>query len=140
MCIRDRWDQWRMLVAEYYFESREVRNQFISHLASRNELRNYLASARENLNTTTDAQSLLPYKLFRADAAAWLSNYEEAIDAYRELNRLYPNSPEFAERLVNFTRSLCQHNQRFLEESATISHGLADAAPSVAEYRTVSYT
>ncbi|HEY0367224.1 MAG TPA: tetratricopeptide repeat protein [Pyrinomonadaceae bacterium] len=78
----------------------------------------------------------MPYKLFRADAAAWLSNYEEAIDAYRELNRLYPNSPEFAERLVSFTRSFGQHNQRFLEESATISRGLADAAPSVAEYRT----
>src|SRR6185503_12398088 len=61
---------------------------------------------------------------------------EEAIDAYRELNRLYPNSPEFAERLVNFTRSLGQHNQRFLEESATISHALANAAPSVASYRT----
>jgi tetratricopeptide (TPR) repeat protein len=129
------WEQWRMLVAEYYFESREVRNQFLSHLASRNELRPYLARARETLNQT-DAQTLLPYKLFRADAAAWLSNYEEAIDAYRELNRLYPNSPEFAERLVSFTRSLGQHNERFLEESATISHALSNAAPSVAEYRT----
>src|SRR6185437_639253 len=79
---------------------------------------------------------VLPYKLFRADAAAWLSNYEEAIDAYRELNRLYPNSPEFAERLVSFTRSLGQQNPRFLEESATISHALADAAPSIPEYRT----
>ena len=29
-----------------------------------------------------------------------------------------------------------QHNERFLEESATISHALADAAPSIAEYRT----
>ncbi len=129
------WEQWRSLVAEYYFESREVRDQFLGHLASRNELRPYLARARDTLNTT-DTQSLLPYKLFRADAAAWLSNYEEAIDAYRELNRLYPNSPEFAERLVSFTRSLGQHNGRFLEESATISHALADAAPSVAEYRT----
>ncbi|HJS22961.1 MAG TPA: tetratricopeptide repeat protein [Pyrinomonadaceae bacterium] len=131
------WDQWRMLVAEYYFESREVRQQFLSHLASRNELRNHLVLSRDILNTTsTEPQFLLPYKLFRADAAAWLSNYEEAIDAYRELNRLYPNSPEFAERLVSFTRSFGQHNQRFLEESAAISHALADAAPSVAEYRT----
>jgi len=131
------WDHWRMLVAEYYFESREVREQFLSHLASRNELRNSLARARDTLNTTAaETQFLLPYKLFRADAAAWLSNYEEAIDAYRELNRLYPNSPEFAERLVSFTRSFGQHNQRFLEESAAISHALADAAPSVAAYRT----
>ncbi|HEX6045892.1 MAG TPA: tetratricopeptide repeat protein [Pyrinomonadaceae bacterium] len=131
------WDQWRMLVAEYYFESREVRVEFLSHLASRNELRNYLTRARDTLNTATpESQSSLPYKLFRADAAAWLSNYEEAVDAYRELNRLYPNSPEFAERLVSFTRSFGQHNRRFLEESGTISHALADAAPSVAAYRT----
>lgn len=131
------WDQWRTLVAEYYFESHEVRNQFLAHLASHNELRKYLARARDTLNATArETQAVLPYKLFRADAAAWLSNYEEAIDAYRELNRLYPNSPEFAERLVNFTRSLGQHNQRFLEESATISHALAVSAPSVASYRT----
>ena len=131
------WDQWRVLVAEYYFESQEVRNQFLSHLASRNELRSYLSRARESVNPkSTETQALLPYKLFRADAAAWLSNYEEAIDAYRELNQLYPNSPEFAERLVSFTRSFGQHNQRFLEESATISHALADAAPSSSEYRT----
>ena len=133
------WEQWRMLVAEYYFESREVRDQFLSHLAGRNELRDYLGRARQELNATaTESQTLLPYKLFRADAAAWLSNYEEAIDAYRELNRLYPNSPEFAERLVSFTRSLGQHNDRFLEESATISRALADSAPSVAAYRTRS--
>ncbi|HWF88967.1 MAG TPA: tetratricopeptide repeat protein, partial [Pyrinomonadaceae bacterium] len=129
------WEEWRTLVAEYYFESREVRNEFLAHLASHNELRQYLTRARDTLNTS-DTQSLLPYKLFRADAAAWLSNYEEAIDAYRELNRLYPNSPEFAERLVSFTRSLGQQNPRFLEESATISHALADAAPSIPEYRT----
>jgi predicted Zn-dependent protease len=79
---------------------------------------------------------LLPYKLFRADASAELSNFEEALDAYRELNRLYPNSPEFAERLINLTRSFGQHNRRFLEESAAISQSLADASPSVAVYRT----
>ena len=130
------WQQWRALIAEYYFEARECRDQFLSHLASHGELRGYLAQARAALNGSTDSQALLPYKLFRADASAQLSNFEEAIDAYRELNRLYPNSPEFAERLINFTRSFGQHNRRFLEESAAISQSLADAAPSVAAYRT----
>ncbi len=97
------WDQWRTLISEYYFESRECREQFLSHLASHDELRGYLTRARATLNQSTDSQSLLPYKLFRADASAQLSNFEEAIDAYRELNRLYPNSPEFAERLINLT-------------------------------------
>jgi cellulose synthase operon protein C len=78
----------------------------------------------------------LPYKLFRADAAALLSNYEEAVDAYRELNRLYPNSPEFAERLVSFTRSLGQHDRKFLEEAAATALALADARPAEAAPRT----
>lgn len=131
-----KWDQWRALISEYYFESQECRDQFLSHLASHNELRGYLTRARTTLNQSTDSQALLPYKLFRADASAQLSNFEEAIDAYRELNRLYPNSPEFAERLINLTRSFGQHNRRFLEESAAISQSLADASPTVATYRT----
>ncbi|HJT27928.1 MAG TPA: tetratricopeptide repeat protein [Pyrinomonadaceae bacterium] len=130
------WDKWRALISEYYFESRECRDQFLAHLSSHGELRGYLTRARATLNQSKDSQSLLPYKLFRADASAQLSNFEEAIDAYRELNRLYPNSPEFAERLINLTRSFGQHNRRFLEESAAISQSLADASPSVAAYRT----
>jgi len=130
------WDQWRALISEYYFESRECREQFLSHLASHGELRGYLTRVRATLNQSTNSPALLPYKLFRADAGAQLSNFEEAVDAYRELNRLYPNSPEFAERLINLTRSFGQHNRRFLEESAAISQSLADAAPSVAGFRT----
>ena len=129
------WEQWRTLVAEYYFESQECRAAFLTHLASHAELREYLTRARAALGQSTDSQALLPYKLFRADASAQLSNFEEAIDAYRELNRLYPNSPEFAERLINFTRSFGQHNRRFLEESAAISRSFADASPSIAAYR-----
>jgi len=129
------WQQWRSLIAEYYFESRECRDQFLSNLASQGELREYLTRARAALSQSKDSEALLPYKLFRADASAQLSNFEEAIDAYRELNRLYPNSPEFAERLINFTRSFGQHNRRFLEESAAISRSFADASPAVAAYR-----
>src|SRR5262249_47684092 len=129
------WQQWRTLIAEYYFESRDSRLEFLNHLASQGDLRAYLARARATLSQSSDSHALLPYKLFRADASAQLSNFEEAIDAYRELNRLYPNSPEFAERLINLTRSFGQHNRRFLEESAAISQSLADASPSVAAYR-----
>lgn len=135
-----RWPEWRALLAEYYFASPETRAQFLAYLAKQNELRGYLAQARERCRAQAEndpgALAVLPYKLFRADAAAWLSDYEDAIDAYRELNRLYPNTPEYAERLVAFTRSLGQHNRRFLEEAAATSHALADAAPAVADYRT----
>jgi predicted Zn-dependent protease len=140
-----RWDEYRRLLAEYYFVSPEIREQFLSHLAEKGELRARLDAVREVLKTraaagagedSPPAVASLPYKLFRADAAARLSDYEEAVDAYRELNRLYPSTPEFAERLVALTRSLGQGNRRLLEEAAAAARGLADAFPSEAGYRT----
>jgi cellulose synthase operon protein C len=143
--MHERWNDWRTLMAEYYFESDEIRAEFLSHLASRNELRPYLERARERglaqARGGGDGERVidtLPYKLFRADAAAHLANYEEAIDAYRELNRLYPNTPEFSERLISFTRSLGQRNPKFLEEAAHLSHELAESFPASAQYRTRS--
>ncbi|PYS85236.1 MAG: hypothetical protein DMF67_01685 [Acidobacteria bacterium] len=156
-------DDYRRLLAEYYFVSPELREQFLSHLAERGELRARLDEARKILkergelvprnavsagdetkvgdeaNASDGAKPIvesLAYKLFRADAAARLSNYEESVDAYRELNRLYPATPEFAERLSAFTRSLGQHNRQLLEEAASTSRELADANPADAAYRT----
>jgi tetratricopeptide (TPR) repeat protein len=129
--------QWRALVAEYYFESSEIRNQFLSHLASHGELRAYYDRAREaEGKKSSDTTTLLPYKLFHADAAVWLSNYEEAIAAYRELNQLYPNTPEFSERLISFTRSFGQHDRALLKESGDAALALADAVPVSVDYRT----
>lgn len=140
-----RWDEYRRLLAEYYFVSPEVREQFLSHLAEKGELRARLDASRELLKTRAAEKieggseptvTSLPYKLFRADAAARLSDYEEAVDAYRELNRLYSSTPEFVERLIALTRSLGQGNHRLLEEAAAASRALADAYPSEAGYRT----
>jgi tetratricopeptide (TPR) repeat protein len=132
--------EWRGLMAEYYFASPEIRDEFLSHLASRNELRAHLERARALClaQTRRDERVLdtLPYKLFRANAAVRISNYEEAIDAYRELNRLYPNTPEFSERLIAFARSLGQRNARFLEEAASVAHEMAESSPASAAYRT----
>jgi cellulose synthase operon protein C len=136
----NQWQPWRTLMAEYYFESPEIRGQFLSFLAGRNELRGHLEKARSicaaSSKTDPTAVSTLPYKLFRSDAAVWLANYEEAIDAYRELNRLYPNTPEFSDRLVAFSRSFGQQNRKFLEEAAAVQQSLADAFPASADYRT----
>jgi tetratricopeptide (TPR) repeat protein/lipopolysaccharide biosynthesis regulator YciM len=126
----NRWDDWRRLAAEQYFESRRVREQYLGHVASANKLREYAASARN--------RDSLIYKLFRADAAVWLSNYEEAVDVYRELNRLYPNTPEYAERLAAFTRSFGQKNMGSLEEASRVQQSLADGLPSSADYRTTA--
>jgi predicted Zn-dependent protease len=112
---------WRDLAARYYFASGEIREQFLNHLAEKGELRSY--SGRANGDT-------LIYKLFRADAADRLSDFETAVGIYRELNQLYPNEAEFSGRLVNFTRSFGQKDKEFLIEAARVSQSQADFTPS----------
>lgn len=123
-----RWDDWQRLLAEHYFESKSVRERFLSYLAGNNRLREYSQTARGRAGVV--------YKLFRADAAVWLSNFEDAVDAYRELNRLYPNTPEFADRLVAFTRSFGQKDRKSLQECAQTQLAVADASPASVQHRT----
>src|SRR5262249_18791935 len=130
---RGRWDDWRRLVAEYYFESKTVRDRFMPHLSSQGKLREYAETARGKL---TAANESLAYKLFSADAAAWLCNYEEAVVAYRDLNRLYPNMPEFAGRLAAFNRSFGQKDRGSLEEAVKVQGAMADSSPTSEVYRT----
>jgi tetratricopeptide (TPR) repeat protein len=122
--------EWRALAAEYYFEFREVREQYLDELAQTGELRAHLERARASENTI--------YGLFRADANARLSLYENAVEAYRKLNALYPNTPEFSERLIALTRSFGQKDRDALNESAALAATRADFLPSSAEYRTRS--
>ncbi len=122
--------EWRNLAAAYYFESKEVRERFLDNLAEKDELRRFLSEAE------TKEDSI--YKLFCADAAVRLSNYEAAVATYRELNRLYPNTPEFAGRLVNFTRSFGQKSRESLTEAANVSYARAEFLPSSAERLTES--
>lgn len=122
------WDDWRRLLAEHYFESAEIRQRFLAYLSREGKLRQHAEIAREHDNPV--------YKMFRADAAAWLSNFDDAVDAYRELNRLYPNTPDFSERLIAFTRSFGQKDQRSLAECAQLQLAAADALPSSVGHRT----
>ncbi|HMB30135.1 MAG TPA: hypothetical protein VKS99_18630, partial [Blastocatellia bacterium] len=146
---RNRQDDWRRLTAEYYFESKPIRDRFLPYLSKEGKLREYAETARKvvtslattkgaatEVATTTTTKEALAYKLFRADAAAWLCDYEESVAAYRELNQLYPNTPEFADRLLAFTRSFGQKDQRSLEEAAKIGQAMADSRPTSEVYRT----
>jgi tetratricopeptide (TPR) repeat protein len=120
--------EWRKLAAEYYFEMPEAREQFLNNLAEKGELRAFLSRAG---NGTI-------YELFRADASARLSNFEASIEAYRKLNQIYPNEPQFAARLINFTRSFGQKNRELLLEAANVSQASAEFSPSSAANRTQS--
>ncbi len=140
------WDEWSTLASTYAFASSDIRQQLLAHLAREGQLRARLqqsrrlcadGAARELALAQPDASlALLPYKLFRADAAAWLADYEDALEAYRELNRLYPHTPEFAAALIRLTRSFGQHDRRALEEAAAVSRDEAEAAPADAAERT----
>jgi tetratricopeptide (TPR) repeat protein len=121
--------EWRKLAAEYYFESKDMREQFLDNLAQKGELRSFLANA--NGDSTI-------YELFRADASVRLSNFENAVAAYRKLNQIYLNEEQFSSRLINFTRSFGQKSPEMLAEAANISHASAEFLPSSTEYRTQS--
>lgn len=121
---------WRELCAAYYFESKEIREEFLNRLAETGELRNYLQTAKKGGNTI--------YELFRADASARLSDFENAVAAYRKLNEIYPNTPEFSERSINFTRSFGQKSRESLTEAANVSKSQADFLAASTEYRTRS--
>ncbi len=123
-------ENWRALAAEYYFESKEIREEFLNDLAAKNDLRNFLEKSKDK----TD----LIYELFRADASARLSDFENALPAYRKLNELYPNTPEFSARLVNFTRSFGQKNAESLREAATVAKTQADFLEQRTDLRTKS--
>lgn len=103
-------EDWRRLSAEYYFESAEIRDAFLDDLSSGNQLRNFLEESKNHDG--------IIYDLFRADASARLADYENSVAAYRHLNELYPHTPEFANRLIDFTRSFGQKDRQALKESA----------------------
>lgn len=123
------YDEWRRLAGEYFFVSPDTRKLFLDDLAANGELRQYLASA---------ASDDPVYKLFRADAAIRLSNFEQAVGVYQELNAAYPNSPEFTGPLFALTRSFGQNDHAPLTAAADIAHQRAEYLPSSADLRTQS--
>lgn len=126
--------EWRRLLAEYYFESTEIRREFLTNLAQSGEIGAFLQKAEAA--SSKNSVDALPYKLFRADASAWVSDFEKAIVFYRELNDLYPRNAEFAENYLAIARSFGQKNRSLLVESAAFTQNQADAHPSNADYRT----
>lgn len=125
--------EYRKLLAEYYFESPEIRADFLNDLAKTGELRGYLQNSVEP--STDNSLASLPYKLFRADAFAQLSDFENSIIYYRELDSLYPNTPEFSEHFLSIARSFGQTNRNLLLESATFARNQAERSPANANYR-----
>ncbi|MEZ5425173.1 MAG: hypothetical protein R2747_02805 [Pyrinomonadaceae bacterium] len=128
-------DERRKLLTEYYFEMPEIRQTFLTELSRDSQLRERLNETDRKLQSA-DPAAAVPYKLFRADASVHLSNFEGAVEAYRELNSLYPNDPEISESLISLTRSFGQTDRKMLEEAARISVQKADYLPFATDLRT----
>ena len=120
--------EWRELAASYYFEFPEIREKFAGKLAKTGELRRFFDEAKTK--SKENSFETLSYALFKADAAARLSYFEDSVAVYEHLNELYPHTPEFRERLINFARSFGQKDRDFLEKSAKIAQRQAEFEPS----------
>src|SRR5215204_1368933 len=125
--------EWRALLAEYYFESAEIRREFLTDLAKRGEIRTFLKQSEDlSAKSGTDA---LPYKLFSADASRWISDFEKSVVFYRELTQLYPATAEFAENFLALARSFGQTNRNLLLESANFAQNQAENFPADENFR-----
>ncbi|HKV41888.1 MAG TPA: tetratricopeptide repeat protein, partial [Blastocatellia bacterium] len=84
---------------------------------------------------TAGAGALTTYRVFAADAAVWLSHYDKAVEAYRDLVAAYPGEPQYAQRLADIARSFGQQDEGFYDESARVLSQMAEIYPSDHTYR-----
>jgi predicted Zn-dependent protease len=78
---------------------------------------------------------LTTYRIFAADAAAWLSYFGRAVDVYRDLVASFPGEPSYTQRLADLSRSFGQQDDGFYDESARVLSHMAEIYPSEHEYR-----
>jgi tetratricopeptide (TPR) repeat protein len=114
---------WGKLAAEFYFADQQIRDSYLRWLSKQGLLRDRYAEARSK-------EGDLGYKIFAADAAAWLSHHEQAIETYAQLVKLYPGEPRYANRLADLARSAGQY-----ELAAQVLKQMADIYPTDHAYR-----
>lgn len=123
------WGAWQGLLTQYYFADRQFRDALLFQYANLNQLRAKVDEARTH-------RDQLAYKHFIADTSLWLSHFEDALDTYRELAKLYPGETAYVERLADLTRSLDWKSDSLGTESAKAWSELAEIYPTIRAYRT----
>jgi predicted Zn-dependent protease len=144
--------RWEKLSAEYYFADRSIREPYLAWLSKEGQLRIRYQQSRPTVSSDdvkqgfgkpsqveyqppTTLDSKFTKRIFAADAALWLSNHDEALDAYRQLAALYPGEQQYADRLSDLTRSFGQQSDKLYEEAARVSAQMADIYPENHSYR-----
>ncbi len=140
--------EWERLATQYYFADRSIRESYLAWLSQRQQLRDRYARAKGQGQPSTlepqvanleaqgnNAAALTTYKIFKADAAAWLSHHDEALDAYRQLVALYPGEAQYADRLSDLARSFGHLSDKLYDEAARANSAMADRYPAKHDYR-----
>ncbi|TET24563.1 MAG: hypothetical protein E3J78_00975 [Candidatus Cloacimonadota bacterium] len=99
------------LYKKYFFHDDDIRQQFLTYLAEKKVLTQYLRKAKERKDVV--------YLVFTAEALKFLSRNEESEIPLVHLTLLYPDRLEFAEGLANLYRSIdfsYYHESRKLTE------------------------
>lgn len=122
------WGAWQRLLTQYYFAGRQFREPLLAQFVNIGQLRARLDEARSHANDLSSQE-------FVADVSLWLSHYEDALAAYRELAALYPGEPAYVRRLADLTRSLGSRDPLLRAQSAAAWSGLASIYPAVHSYR-----
>jgi predicted Zn-dependent protease len=131
------WVAWERLAREYYFLSPSIRDKLLARLSATNKLETSYALARRRATSLEGGVTpAFAYAVFSADAARWLSHFDDAVAAYRKLADLYPGERDYAEPLAALLRSLAARDPRLYAEAAAVLDKMAALHPTDHRYPT----
>ncbi len=134
------WPEWERLSREHYFGNESIRADYLKRLSEEGRLEGDYAIALDRSKGGLDAQntSSFAYAVFTADAARWLSRFDESVAAYRRLVALYPGEPAYAMPLSDLLRSFGSRDPKFYDESAEVLDVMSRIHPTDSSYATKS--
>lgn len=127
---RKNWSEWQRLATQYYFADAKFRDELLPSWSHAGTLKDRYRQAQRQAATSP------AYRWFAADAAIWMTRYEEAVAAYTHLLDLYPGNPTHVERLATILRSLGQKDNENFARSARAWDHLAVIYPTDHDYHT----
>ncbi len=132
------WPEWEKLSREYYFASKDIREEYLKRISQTGQLAAAYEQAQKSSGGGLDGgpSSAFAYAVFSADAARWQSRHAEAIAAYTRLTALYPGERAYAEPLADLLRSFGSHDPKLYLEAAKVYDGLSAIYPAESAYPT----
>jgi cellulose synthase operon protein C len=129
------WVEWERLSREYYFADAEVRVGLLRRLSETKRLSGDYETAKR-AGVGQEAERAFPNRVFAADAARWLSRFDEAIEAYESLVALYPGDRAYGEPLSDLYRSFGSRDPNLYAKAAGVLDNLAAVYPTDRRYPT----